>query len=242
MAHLSNRPPGFDKPPPFSPKCARAGYNRCMKVARPLPKPGENFPWIRASASVAILFCLTVLLSACRAAQSGTFPAVSEEIQSPTPTVRMIPAVPDDLPPREETLGPIAGMTPSPSSTERSISTETPLPFGSCTNGLTFMGDLTYPDRTKVLPGQPLEKRWKVRNSGSCDWGPEYRYRWTGGTRLADRDEFALYPAAAGSEAEIVVAMIAPAAPGEYTSDWRAFSPLGVPFGDALYIDIIVAG
>ena len=102
------------------------------------------------------------------------------------------------------------------------------------------MGDLTYPDRTKVLPGLPLEKRWKVRNSGLCDWGPEYRFRWIGGTKLAAQDEFALYPAAAGSEAVIAIPMTAPSAPGEYTSDWRAISPLGVPFGDTLYIDIIV--
>jgi hypothetical protein len=91
------------------------------------------------------------------------------------------------------------------------------------------------------LPGQRLEKNWKVRNSGQCDWGPEYRFQWTGGTQLAAQDEFALYPAAAGSEAAIVIPMIAPTAPGEYISDWRAFSPLGVAFGDSLYIDIIVA-
>lgn len=120
------------------------------------------------------------------------------------------------------------------------VLTGTPLPFGSCSDGLAFMGDLTYPDRTKVLPGLPLEKRWKVRNSGLCDWGPEYRFRWTGGTKLAAQDEFALYPAVAGSEAVIAISMTAPSAPGEYTSDWRAISPLGVPFGDTLYIDIIV--
>jgi hypothetical protein len=119
--------------------------------------------------------------------------------------------------------------------------TDTPLPFGACADGLTFLGDVSYPDRTKVAAGQPLEKRWKVRNSGQCDWGPEYRFRWTGGTKFAAQDEFALFPAAAGGEAVIVIPMTAPSAAGEYTSDWRAVSPLGLPFGDPLYIDIIVA-
>lgn len=119
--------------------------------------------------------------------------------------------------------------------------TDSPLPFGACTDNLTFLGDVSYPDRTKVAAGQPLEKRWKVRNSGQCDWGPEYRFRWTGGTKFAAQDEFALFPAAAGSEAVIVIPMTAPNAAGEYTSDWRAVSPLGLPFGDPLYIDIIVA-
>jgi len=138
-------------------------------------------------------------------------------------------------------LGTPAETTAISSPTEYPASTLTPLPFGSCTDGLAFVGDLTYPDRTKVLPGQRLEKSWKVRNSGQCDWGPEYRFRWTGGTHLAAQDEFALYPAAAGGEAAIVIPMIAPTVPGEYTSDWRAVSPLGVLFGDSLYIDIIVA-
>jgi hypothetical protein len=148
----------------------------------------------------------------------------------------------ETISPSEEMPATIAQTTVLPPFTDVPVSTRTPLPFGSCTNGLTFMGDLTYPDRTKVQRGQPLEKRWKVRNSGQCDWGPEYRFRWTGGAKLATQDEFALYPAAAGSEAVIVISMIAPAAPGEHISDWRAFSPLGVPFGDTLYIDIIVTG
>ena len=89
--------------------------------------------------------------------------------------------------------------------------------------------------------GGDADRAARIPHSGQCDWGPEYRFQWTGGTQLAAQDEFALYPAAAGSEAAIVIPMIAPTAPGEYISDWRAFSPFGVAFGDSLYIDIIVA-
>ena len=102
------------------------------------------------------------------------------------------------------------------------------------------MGDLTFPDRASVLPGQILEKKWKVRNGGSCDWGPEYRFRWVGGVELSTRREFALFPAAAGSEAVVSITLSAPLAPGEYISSFRAFSPLGVAFGDTLYIDVVV--
>ncbi len=128
-----------------------------------------------------------------------------------------------------------------PSRAEAGFSVASPIPAGACSDNLTFMGDLTYPDRARVLPDQQLEKRWKVRNSGLCDWGPEYRFRWVGGTALSSKQEFALFPAVAGSEAVIAVLLTAPAQPGEYISNWRASSPLGVAFGDTLYIDIVVS-
>jgi hypothetical protein len=113
--------------------------------------------------------------------------------------------------------------------------------LGSCSDNLIFMGDLTYPDRAVVLAGQALEKKWKVRNSGHCDWGPQYRFRWVGGAELSARKEYALFPAATGSEAVVSILLTAPLAPGEYISSFRAFSPLGIAFGDTLYIDVVVS-
>ncbi len=209
-----------------------------MENHRPAGLSGGIFH--RAIAVVGLVYLLA-LLSACQSPSSRPSPATLPESQGvPSATAAVFSA-----PATITSNGTVPGITVETpalaSPTEFQVSTATPIPFGSCTNGLTYLGDLTFPDRTKVLPGQPLEKSWKVRNSGQCDWGPEYRFRWTGGTHLASQDEFALYPAAAGSEAALVIPMIAPTAPGEYTSDWRAFSPLGVPFGDSLYIDIIVA-
>ena len=102
------------------------------------------------------------------------------------------------------------------------------------------MGDLTYPDKVKVLAGQPLEKRWKVRNSGTCDWGPDYRFRWISGSLPATQAEQALNPAVGGSEAVVAIRLTAPAAEGEYISWWQAVSPSGVLFGDMLSVDLIV--
>jgi Ig-like domain from next to BRCA1 gene len=130
-------------------------------------------------------------------------------------------------------------MLPFPE-VETHTSTASKIPFGSCTDGLVFMGDLTYPDRTKVKPGQVLEKQWKVRNNGTCDWGPDYRVRWVGGAPLSSVQEIALYPAVSGSEAVITVLLTAPLTIGESISNWRAFSPTGTAFGDILFIDIIV--
>jgi hypothetical protein len=211
-----------------------------MEIDRPPPGPGATGHFGRGAVSIAILFYLAIPLSACQTAPSGPLPAVSEMNPSTPSTAATIFSARETRSPDDGTAGTAAETEGISFPTVVPLLTGTPLPFGTCIDGLAFMGDLTYPDRAKVAPGQPLEKRWKVRNNGQCDWGPEYRFRWMGGTKLASQDEFALYPAAAGNEAVIVIPMVAPAVAGEYTSDWRAFSPLGVPFGDALYIDIIV--
>ena len=213
-----------------------------MEIDRPASGWRGAFDSFFHPVSFGLLFCLILPLSACQTAAPAPT-AVRPEVNAGSPTAaatvisNLEPLAPGESP---------SGITdePPPLSTpiEFPALTATALPFGSCTDGLTFLGDLTYPDRTKVHPGERIEKSWKVRNSGECDWGPEYRFRWGAGTHLTGQDEFALYPASAGSEAAIVIPMIAPSAPGEYSSDWRAVSPLGVPFGDTLYIDIIVAG
>ena len=200
-------------------------------------KAGGCFPLTRTPVPrVSTLFLLT-LLAACQTGPAGTsepgtdpssqgagaVPAVSSQYKSP------------------ETADESGGTPVESPPADTFFSTVTPLPFGSCSDNLSFMGDLTYPDRTRVLPGQPLEKRWKVRNSGLCDWGPEYRFRWVGGTALSTQQEFALFPAVAGSEAVITVLLTAPVSPGNYISNWRAFSPLGIAFGDTLYIDVVVS-
>jgi hypothetical protein len=213
-----------------------------MENGSPQPGSGRMIRRIPVAVSAAFFFFLMIPLAACQSAPSRpTIPSPQEGQPSPTADAALLPAQ-ATLSAPEAATGSATEPAILPSPTEYPVSTATPLPFGACTNGLAFLGDTTFPDRTKVLPGQPLDKSWKVRNSGQCDWGPEYRFAWTGGYHLAAQDAFALYPAAAGSEAEIVIPMIAPTAPGEYTSDWRAVSPLGVPFGDSLYIDIIVAG
>jgi hypothetical protein len=41
-----------------------------------------------------------------------------------------------------------------------------------CTYRATFLGDVTIPDNTLISPGQPFRKTWRLRNDGTCAWGP----------------------------------------------------------------------
>jgi len=112
-----------------------------------------------------------------------------------------------------------------------------------CTNILQYIApDLTYPDGTVVKPGESIDKQWKVKNAGTCNWDSTYTLQMMGGDSMSSTSPQALVPARNGTETTISVQFTAPMVSGHYTSQWKAFAPNGQPFGDLLYIDIVVAG
>ncbi len=117
----------------------------------------------------------------------------------------------------------------------------TPAAVRTCTNGLTFVEDETIPDGTVVQPGQTLDKRWRVKNTGTCNWNARYRLKHVAGEPLGAPEEMALFPARAGTEAVLRIVFTAPRKPGQYFSTWQAFDPQGHPFGDPVYVQIVVA-
>jgi len=114
-------------------------------------------------------------------------------------------------------------------------------PAPPCTDGLTFLLDLTIPDGTVMLPGQFVDKQWLVENSGTCNWDSRYRLRFIGGEALGAPTDLPLYPARAGARVTLRILFTAPSEAGSYQSQWQAQSPDGTLFGDAVYLLIIVA-
>jgi hypothetical protein len=133
-------------------------------------------------------------------------------------------------------------LPPTPDPTERTIpsAVPTPTPVTPCVANLTFLSDLSLPDGTQVQPGEALDKRWQVRNSGDCNWDATYRLKLIAGPALDAATEQALYPARGGSEATLRILFTAPLEAGEYRSAWQAHLPDGQPFGDPIYIAIVV--
>jgi hypothetical protein len=109
-----------------------------------------------------------------------------------------------------------------------------------CIDSLLFLEDITIPDGSQVNPGNLLDKRWLIKNNGSCNWDEEYRVKLISGADLGVPIEQALYPARSGSEVSLRIVFSAPQEPGYYQSAWQAFNPKDVPFGDPFYIDILV--
>jgi hypothetical protein len=127
--------------------------------------------------------------------------------------------------------------TPAILSQPQATSASTP----ACTNNLTFLYDMTIPDGTFIQPNAPIDKQWLVQNSGSCNWDRRYRLRLVSGDPLGAPIEQALYPARPGTQASIRVMFRAPENPGAYTSEWQAFDPSGIPFGNSFFIKIVVS-
>lgn len=128
------------------------------------------------------------------------------------------PAEPDPAPPQQQ---------PSPAE-------------AACIPDLIFLEDLTIPDGTLANAGAELDKRWQVRNNGTCDWNQDFRLRNVSGAAMGASSEQALYPARRGSEAMIRIRFIAPDEPGTHRSVWQAHTSDGKPFGDTFYFEIVV--
>jgi hypothetical protein len=116
-----------------------------------------------------------------------------------------------------------------------------PTPEVVCANNLFYLDDLTIPDGSVFPPGAAIDKQWLVENNGDCSWDSRYRLELVSGVAMGVPEEQALYPARAGSQAVIRINFIAPNEPGNYRSEWQAYDPQGVPFGDPIFIEIVVS-
>lgn len=144
---------------------------------------------------------------------------------------------------RPPTLAAPPSLLLSPSPFEEADHTPTTIPSSptpSCTDNLTFLEDQTIPDGSIVQAGEILDKRWLVENSGTCNWNDRYRLKLMVGPDMGLDGEQALYPGRSGTQISIRLVFTAPDEPGAYRSAWQAYNNLNEPFGDPIFIDILV--
>ena len=182
------------------------------------------------------------LLTACASPATPTpfLPPTAPASPSPVATILSLwTATPAPLAPDLE-----PSATPTAESTPEAAPDSIPspgLPPETCTDGLTFLEDLTVPDGSSIAPAERIDKQWRVRNSGSCDWNSGYRLKLVGGyPPLGAELSQQLFPARAGSEATIQIVFRAPPASGLYRSAWVAYNPAGQVFGDMIFIEFVV--
>jgi hypothetical protein len=134
--------------------------------------------------------------------------------------------------------------TPSPEATEAALPSSTPgqaptAPSG-CTYNAVFVTDVTIPDDTQMTPGAELVKTWRMRNSGTCDWGPGVQLVFVEGEQMGGPASVGVPSTAAGSTADIEAPLVAPQEPGTYRGTWRLRAPDGEEFGERPYVQIVV--
>lgn len=119
-------------------------------------------------------------------------------------------------------------LTPSPVLT----STFPPAEVACDRAGAGAILDVTYPDDSRLLPGQPFTKIWRLVNRGSCSWNRDYQVVWFSGDRLGTSSSQPLPgKVEPGESVDIAVDMLAPQQPGLYTSYWMLRNPEGKLFG-----------
>jgi hypothetical protein len=127
-----------------------------------------------------------------------------------------------------------------------------PAAQASCVYRATFLADVTIPDNTVVQGGSSFIKVWRLRNDGTCAWGPGQTVTaiaLVGGSALGNSTVVPLVnqinPGHAG---DISVAFIAPATAGTYRSEWMLRRTNGQTFGvgaagkTPFYVQIVVKG
>ncbi|KAL2482521.1 ubiquitin-associated/TS-N domain-containing protein [Forsythia ovata] len=107
-----------------------------------------------------------------------------------------------------------------------------------------FIQDVNIIDDTVMAPLTPFTKIWRMGNSGTLVWPQKTLLVWTGGDRLSNAVAVEVEIPADGlpvdQEIDVAVDFVAPELPGRYISHWRMASPLGVQFGQHIWVHIQV--
>ncbi len=139
----------------------------------------------------------------------------------------------------DATATPASTTTPAPTST----STATPV----CTDLARFFRE-TITDNTVFAPGAAFTKTWRLRNEGTCTWGPDYRLVFISGERMGGASPQPLAGnVAPGQETDVSVQLTGPGSDGTYRGNWMLRNGQGQAFGlgdtggTAFWVQIIIA-
>lgn len=134
---------------------------------------------------------------------------------------------------------PTSTHTPRPTSTPTVAPPPPTVDVSDCTLNAAFEADITVPDDTPVLAGSPFTKTWRIRNTGTCAWGPGYRLTFIDGEQMGGPDSVQLPDTSAGGEADVSVALVAPSEAGRYRGYWQVCVNEAQCFGDRMHVDVV---
>ena len=109
-----------------------------------------------------------------------------------------------------------------------------------------FITDVTIPDGTVMAPNQAFNKKWRIKNDGTCTW-TGFSMVFDSGDAMGGPATKAISTLSPGQEIDLDVDLKAPATPGSYRGYWRINTNAGVlvPIvngsqGKSFYVDIKV--
>ncbi len=163
--------------------------------------------------AVGIFLFLVLIISACAPqAPPITAAPASTDAQSAT---------------RTETAA--SAVTPTVDASVTSTPT-TPIPSNApdCVNSAAFVQDVTVPDRSGIPAGTVFTKTWRVKNTGTCVWTPEYVLTHYSEENMAAPFSTPLSVAFPGETIDISVNLTAPGVIGDHTGFFVIRNPAGL--------------
>jgi len=117
----------------------------------------------------------------------------------------------------------------------------------ACVDGMKFVADISYGDNNMksppfVNPGEGFVKTWRVQNTGTCTWTPNYKlvYAYGNLTNAQMSGQFVNIPAnvVPGQTVDLSVTLIAPKEPLTYQGFWQIQNEKSQLFGQAIWVAI----
>lgn len=182
------------------------------------------------------LFMVTTLVALALSACNGQ--AAEETVAPPVTDTEVATALVEltEPPPATETITPgpesiAATQTAEALPTATATATEgTPFPTNppDCTNQAAFVADITIPDNTNVAGGTTFTKTWRIANTGTCVWAPNYTLTHYSEQRMGAPDSVPLAVTYPGQNLDISVDLTAPTATGTYQGNFVIKNPAGL--------------
>ncbi len=191
-----------------------------------------------------LLIVIALFLSACNLPSKNNDEDVAstaaaqtvEALLSATPVSGIATPSFTPLPvPATLTPNPLPGITNTPLATATT----------NC-NVAQFITDVTIPDGTIMAPNEAFNKKWRLKNIGTCAW-TGFSLIFDSGDAMSGPATKAISTLNPGQEVDLDVNLIAPATVGTYRGYWRINTNTGVlvPIvngsqGKSFYVDIKV--
>jgi hypothetical protein len=141
-----------------------------------------------------------------------------------------------------------AAAGPLPVAKALSAATASPAP-DSCIDGMAWVANLQTDDQDMstspvMQPGQAFTKSWRLRNTGTCDWSPDFTLIYRMGNAPAAQMGGKAFKVGQvvppGETADVSVDLVAPTAPGVYQGFWQITDATGTPFGERIWVGVRV--
>jgi len=108
-------------------------------------------------------------------------------------------------------------------------------------DGAAYVADVTVPDESVWPLNQPLDKTWRLLNTGATVWGDGYALVFVGGDQRGSPLAIPVPPTGPGAQVDLSTTLTTPADYGQWRGYWRLRSPEGVYFGPLIWVQLNTA-